>query len=179
MSKVTDAVKEAQSDFKNIKGHRVRFEQVPLAILEEITDRFPDPKPPLVIIEGKENEDGTPYKERNPNDPDYAVQVQENSRKRGLAMMDAMVIMGVELLDKVPADEKWMPKLLFNAKMTGAPDLSKYDLEDPMEREFVFKRFFLISAKDMEVIGRATGVTEEGIESAMDSFPSDEAGSAD
>jgi len=57
--------------------------------------------------------------------------------------------------------------------MTGTPDLSKYDLDNDRIKEFVFKRFYLFGRSSYDILARETGVTEEEIEQAADTFPSD------
>jgi len=117
--------------------------------------------------------------ESNPNDPDYAIALREIAQKRGTAMIDAMIIMGVELVDGMPDDEEWLGTLEFNQKITGVPDLSNYDLEDEREKEFVFKKFYAIGRDGMEQMAKSTGVTEEGVHDALSSFPGDAERSAD
>ena len=172
MKKASDIIME--TDIKTLPGGvRVKFNQISLSILDAINHKFPDPEPPLVEIEGKSTPD-KPYYESNPNDPDYAIQLRNVAQERGTAMIDAMIIMGVELVDGVPDNEGWLKTLQFNQKVTGVPDLSGYDLEDEMEKEFVFKKFYAIGRDGMKELAKYTGVTEEGIDDAMSSFPGDE-----
>lgn len=170
-----DAVKVTESTLPG--GVKVRFKQVPLAILDAISQKFRIPDPPMVEIEEK-SEPGNPWMEENPNDPDYHIAVEQMNRDRGTALIDAMTIMGVELVDPVP-DTGWLDELAYVKKITGIPDLTDYDLEDPTELEFVYKKFYAIGRDGMEVVMRETGVTEEGIDNALDSFPSDEERSPD
>jgi hypothetical protein len=170
--KAVDAVKEVVQEHE-IKGYRVEYTQIPMGIIEKIGEKFRDKRPPKVLIAEKSTDD-QPWYEENPNDPDYLQELEDNARRRGDAMIDTMVIMGVKLLDEVPKDEEWLDELRFNERIVGEPNLSEFDLADSLEREFVFKRFWLIGSSDMNAIGKATGVTEEGIEDAIGSFPGDE-----
>jgi len=109
MKKALEITKE--TDISTLPGGvRVKFNQISLSILDAINRKFPDPEPPLVEIESKSTPDN-PYYESNPNDPDYAVRLRNVAQERGTAMIDAMIIMGVELIDGVPDDENWLRPL--------------------------------------------------------------------
>ena len=169
---VLDATKVDNGEVKLPCGVRVQFSQISLSIFDEINRIFTDPKPPMCEIVEK-SEPGKPYMEENPNDPDYQQALRDMARDRGNAIIDAVIILGCDLLDPLP-DNGWLKKLQYVVKITGAPDLTDFDLDDPMDLEFVFKKFYAIGKDGLDNLLRSTGVTEEGIEDAIASFPSDE-----
>jgi len=106
--------------------------------------------------------------EPNPNDPKYIAAKQEADRQRGIAAIDAVVMFGVELLDGVP-DDGWLGKLRYLEKR-GLLDLESFDLDDPLDLEFLYKRYVAVSAQDIAYIMRTSGVREEDVEAAIRSF---------
>ena len=173
MSKqVLDATKEKEGIKLLPCGVRVKYSQISLSIFDEINKLYPDPDPPMVEIEEK-SEPGKPYMESNPNDPDYRKKLKDLTQVRGNAIIDAVIILGAELLDPIP-DDKWLKLLEYTAKITGVPDLSDFDLADDMDKEFVYKKFYAIGRDGLDDLLKSTGVTEEGIEDANASFPGDE-----
>lgn len=146
-------------------GDRARLLPVSAALIDEVTSHLKDPKPPTW------HNPETEADEPNPNHPDYLSELEEMGRKRGLAVIDASVMFGVELLDGLPEPEKWMQKLKWMAKH-GKLSLEGYDLEDPLDLEFLYKRFIAVSNDVMEQILRLSGVGPEDVERAEKSFRS-------
>ena len=146
-------------------GVRARIIPVASPLIDEINSRIPDPPVPVQVIDGQEH--------ANPLHPEYQRGMRDASNKRTSAVQDAFVMFGVELVDGVPEDDEWIKKIKFMERR-GALDLSCYKLEDPIDREFVYKRFIAVSSKDTRKIGVASGVLSEDIDRAMDSFQSDE-----
>jgi len=146
-------------------GIRARIVPVAATLIDEIGARIPDPEIPKQVIDGKEHE--------NPLHPGYQQEMRKAQAARTTATLDAFVMFGVELVDGVPEDNLWVEKIRFMEKR-GMIDLSVYDLENDLEREFVFKRFIAVASKDMTKIGVSSGVLSADIERAMDSFRGDE-----
>jgi hypothetical protein len=69
---------------------------------------------------------------------------------------------GIDLPDGVPPTEKWLPKLEFLEKR-GQVDLSSYDLSDPLELEFVFKKYVIANIALINYIQNMSSVTPEDI----------------
>jgi len=114
----------------------------------------------------------------NPTDSKYLEALKEVSNARTEAMIDIMVLMGVELIDPVPADDKWLVKLQYLEKK-GRLSLSDFDMSIPLEREYVFKRFIAVGAKDLKAIMNLVGLNEEDIRKAEDSFQRESGRKAD
>lgn len=146
-------------------GHRARVKPVSATLIEEITSAIKAPKVP-VIHDEERNRDL-----ENPDDPDYIRAVEDANRARGIAAMDAMVLLGVELLDGVPPDEEWLPNLRLLEKL-GRLNLSAYDLSDPLERAFVYKRLIAVDTNVLNQVGRRAGVTPAAVAEAEDAFRS-------
>ncbi len=147
-------------------GVQARLVPVAASLINDVTARIQDPPVPMVDI-------GKKKPEPNPNDPDYQVALVEVNAKRATATMDAIVMFGVELVDGVPEDNGWLSKLRYMEKL-GHLNMEAYDLDDPTDLEFVFKRYIAISAEDMAEVMRRSGVTEQAIAVATDTFPGDE-----
>ena len=144
---------------------RAKLVPVPASLIDEVTSRIKKPRVPMWHNPDKDRD------EPNPNDPDYLDQVEKYDRDRGLAAIDAMIMFGAEMIDGLPEDDTWLKKLKYLEKRNQI-DLSEYDLEDPFDLEFLYKRFIGIDALTLQKIGDLSGVSPEEIESAERSFPS-------
>lgn len=153
-------------------GVRAHIRPVAATLIDEVTARIPDPDIPTWHNPDKDRD------EPNPNDPTYQRELRAATRRRGLAAMDAMIMFGVELADGMPEDESWLARLRLMHKH-NLVDLDGYDLDDPLEREFLYKRYIAVGAADLVAIGRMTGVSEEGIAAAAANFPGDAGRGAD
>lgn len=168
MSEVTKVAKEVKaSNSGNIvtlsDGRKAKLVPVSASLIDAVTRRVKPPEVPKVWIADKERE------EENPNDPSYVKAVEEYDRLRGTATMDAMVLFGVELLDGVPEGDDWLKKLKY-LERRGGLDLSEYDLDDPMDREYVYKRFIAVPLTLINRITEISGISAQEVEVAEDSF---------
>lgn len=147
-------------------GDRIKIIPVSATLIDEVVSRVDDPEVPIFHNPDKDRD------EPNPNDPKYLRDVAAAERKRGIAAMDAMVMFGIDLIDGVPPKDQWLKKLKVMEKM-GHVNLSAYDMDDPIDREFLYKRYILSDANLLNMIGRASGVAAEDVQRAERSFPSD------
>lgn len=144
-------------------GRKAIARPVSVSLIEAVTAQIKDPDIPMVYIEEKEREVA------NPDDPTYQRALEEANRKRGSASMDALIMFGVELVDGMPEDDMWLQRLRNFAKHSGL-DLSEFDLDDPLDKEFVYKRYFAVPTKALEQISRASGLTNEEVAKQESSF---------
>jgi len=166
--------KQVQDDVILSTGYAAKLVPVSISIINEAQAAIPDPPVPVWHNEAK----GTD--EPNPDHPDYAKALNKAEELRSLAAIDAIIMFGVELVDGVPEDDKWLRLLALRAKMgLTNVDLSIFDMDDPIERMYVFKKYIAVGAKDVVVLMQFAGVTEESISEASRSFRSDEVGTAD
>jgi hypothetical protein len=125
-------------------GVKIRIIPVSTALVEEVTNRIEDPVVPMWHNPDKDRD------EPNPSDPAYLRAVDKANRARGIAVMDVMCMFGAELVDGVPEDNTWINKLRFMEKR-GQVSLESFDLSDPLDLEFLYKRYIAV---DNETIGR-------------------------
>ena len=78
--------------------------------------------------------------EPNPVDPDYLRELEKYQQETTRVTFDVFALFGIELVDGMPEDDSWLSKLKLNARL-GHLDLSTFDLEDEVDREFLFKRY--------------------------------------
>lgn len=142
---------------------RAKIVGVPATLIDEVSSRVKDPDVPMWRNEEKDRE------EPNPSDPKYIKELSEAARQRGLAAVDAMCMFGVELIDPVPDKDTWLKKLQYMEKH-GRMDLSSYDLNDPMDIEYLWKRFIAVDATVIQAITRLSGISAEDIAEAERSF---------
>lgn len=144
---------------------RVKLVPVSTALLDEVTSRIEQPEVPVWHNEAKGRD------EPNPDDPRYVRAMEEYNRQRGLAVMDALCMFGVELIDGLPEDEGWLKKLRFMEKRKSI-SLDGYDLDDPLDVEFLYKRYIAVDNEVINMITSMSTISEEDVEQAVNSFPS-------
>lgn len=149
-------------------GVRAKINPVSATLIDAVQAKIQDPDPPLVFIDEKGRE------EPNFSDPKYIRAMERANTDRVLAAMDAMVLFGVHLVDGLPEDESWLRNLQLLEKM-GTLDLSDLDLNDALEREFAYKRYFAMGLQDIALVANATGLSEEDIAQAEATFRGQEA----
>ena len=153
-------------------GVRARIVPVSQSILQDAIQLVREPPVPTWYNEEKERD------EPNPMDPAYLEAMQDHEREQARVTFDVFALFGLELLDGLPEDDGWLGKLKLAEKL-GRLDLSRFDLDDPVDREFLFKRYVAMSNKEYFAIGIASGINPKEVEAAANSFPGDEAREAD
>jgi hypothetical protein len=148
-----------------LSGIRINILPVSATLLDEMSSRIVDPEPPVVYIEAKDRH------EPNPNDPDYLKELAANDRRRNTAAFDIMAMFGIDIVDGMPEDKNWLKKLQMLERL-GHLDLSHYDLDDEFDLEFIYKRYIILTADLLGKIGRASGLTEEEVSRAEETFQS-------
>lgn len=147
-------------------GVRARLVPVGVNLVRDAAMHIQDPPVPRFLNEDKGRE------EENPNDPAYLAACAEAERRREAAGMDALILFGVELVDGPPQDDGWLRKLQFLAKR-GELDLDRFDLDDPLEREFLYKKYVAVGSLDLIALGQVSGISRREVKAALDSFPGD------
>ena len=153
-------------------GVRAIFIPVAASLIQQVQAKIKDPDVPMETVEGKGDR-----KYPNPGNPEYIRKVEEADSERALAAVDAMIMFGVELVDPIP-DNGWDTKLKYLEKR-GLLDLSEFDLQDEMDREFLFKRLIAVASADLIKISIKAGVNAEEVAAAAASFPGNEGGESD
>jgi hypothetical protein len=146
-------------------GVRGRIVPVGASLVDEVIGRIKNPPVPTFVNEEKGRE------EENPNDPQYLAAVEDANRERAVAVMDVLVMFGLELLDGLPDDDTWVKRIKF-LERRGMLDLEGYDLEDPFDLEFLYKKYVAVGTQDLIAIGRHAGLSQEAIAEAAQSFQS-------
>jgi len=144
-------------------GYRAKLSAVSASLIGDVTSMIKNPPVPTWHNEDKDRD------EPNPGDPSYIVALADTERRRGEAAMDALIMFGVELIDPIPEDGKWLKKLKFMEKR-GLLLLSAYDMNDPDDVEFLFKRYIAVSADDLITVGKFSGIRGDDVTSAEASF---------
>lgn len=153
---VIDTAKDQEPERDDIhtlrSGVRVRMRSVSPALINDVMLRIEPPQVPMHYSERRGKE--LP----NPLDPSYVAALERYEQQRGQAALDAAVMFGVELVDGVPEDGRWIKQL----RMLGV----EFDADDLDEREFYYKKLIAMSTEDLQELQTALGVTAEGIERA-------------
>jgi hypothetical protein len=162
---VVEVAKEAQQPSDDgvvtlSTGIRARLHPVSAALMSDVTARVKDPEVPTWFNEKKGRD------ERNPNDPAYRDALQQAQQKRGNVAMDAMAMFGVELVDGLPENNGWVTKL----RLLGIT----FDFNDPVECEFYYKKHIALGNEDWAKVGQLSGISQEDIARAEQSFRGDE-----
>ena len=168
---MTSPVVDRQNDLRHqddvivlSTGYTARIIPVGASLVDEVVAYIAAPKVPMFFNEDKGRE------EENPTDPAYVEAVAKAERERAIAVIDTLIMFGLELEEPPPADGAWLKKLCFLEKR-GQLDLSGYDLDDEFDREFLFKKYIATGTADLMDIGRKAGLTQEAISQAAQNFP--------
>jgi hypothetical protein len=138
-------------------GVRARIRPVAAFLVEAVRLRIPLPRPPVQKIPEKGDRE-----EENPFDPEYKRQLADAQRQRNLAVGDAYILFGAELVDPVP-DDGWEQRL----QLLGL----EVDVADPLARDFAFKKYVAVGNADLQmIISRSSGVSEEEVAQAAELF---------
>lgn len=147
-------------------------------LIDEAHMTIPQPEVPLWYNEDKGRE------EENYNHPQYLAAVERANVDKVMASLDTMIMFGVEIVneDGTPYDidsegDKWA-KMLCLLERRGRISLDGLDIEDAVDREYLFKKYIAIGPEDAETIFK-TSITEEDISLAAKSFRGDEERDAD
>lgn len=144
-------------------GDKVFLTPVAPGLLQAALSGIIEPSVPMWYNEDKGRE------EENPNDPTYLAALNNIPVQQSKAMLDCAILFGAQLVDGVPPEEEWLPKLKFLIKLKHL-DLSDYDLEDELEREFVYKKFIAFGKTDFDTVSDYSGITEEDVAEAAAGF---------
>jgi hypothetical protein len=159
------STKEAEDGVALSTGVRAILRPVSPGLIDDVTMWIVDPEPPLWHNKDYDRD------EPNPVDPTYLKTIAQNRTKRIAAQIDAVIAFGVELVDGVPPDSEWVPKLKMLSKLTGHNILEGIDLTNPEERKFAYCKYIAVTNKDMQKIMRLSMLLPEEIEQAVQSFP--------
>lgn len=155
--------KQANKEITLSTGIKARLLPVSSSIIIEAQSEIDDPPVPMQEIEGK------PGKYENPNDPDYLKAVKEANKARVQAGIDVMIIMGVELVDGLPENDEWIKKLKY-LERRGRISLDGYDLNDDLDREFLYKKHIAMSSDDWMLLNEMSGIKQADLDAASDLF---------
>jgi hypothetical protein len=144
-------------------GIRAKLTAVSSSSIIEAQAEIVDPPVPMVKIDGKAGEF------ENPNDPDWIEAKRKIQMERVQAGIDTLIIMGVELVDGLPEDNGWLKKLQY-LERRGRISLKSYDLEDELDREFLYKKHIAMSSDDWEMLNQISGISPADIEAAGSLF---------
>lgn len=152
-------------------GVKVRLKSVSAMLMQNIADSIEDPEIPMVEVEVDIGGEKRIRNEPNPSDPVYQAKLAKADNDRGLAALEAMYILGIELVNGVPDPGIWLEDLKYLEKR-GRFSLDGYDLKDDRDMEVVYKKFIAVGAADTVLLTEALGVSEERIAQAARSFQS-------
>jgi hypothetical protein len=145
-------------------GDKAMLSPVSASIIDAVTSRIQDPKPPMWHNSDKDVD------EPNYSHPDYVQAIEDTNRRRGMAALDAMVMFGVELVDGLPENDKWLKKLQLMVRH-GTLSLDGYDLDDELDREYLYKRFIAVDNDTINKISEISGISSAEVASAEAAFP--------
>lgn len=167
---VVDVAKKQEDDGIIVlsTGVRARIRTVSASLLDEVVASVPEPEIPLWT----NPEDGKTIE--NPSHPEYQQALRACNRARGKVSIDALVMFGLELVDPLPEDGLWLRKLAFLPV-----NLDEFDLEDPFDLEFLYKKYIAVGSDDLELLSERARISARGVQHAADSFPGDEEQDAD
>lgn len=142
-------------------GIRVRFHSVAPDLLRKVQEKIKDPQVPMVP-----NRDDPERVTENPFDPEYLEGIDIARHKRSDAIVQAMVLRGVELVDGMPADESWLDDLVF------LDVIDKGDIGNASNKlkEIWYKRYIALDVTGFDLLQKKIGLNQEMVAQARKSF---------
>lgn len=174
VNRVVNKLKELQEDKIKVlsTGIRVIIPGISQFELQEMALEVETIKPPRFV------DPETGREVENFNDPDYIERRTHENLKRGLRIMDSMLV-GVILVDGMPEDNDWIDILKFKEKL-GTIKLDGLDLDIKIEREYAYKKYVaFVDKDDLEILQGKVKAVEEAAKQADEIFQGDEARTAD
>lgn len=164
----------ASRDVTLPSGVEVQVTGVPAMLVLAVLQTIPEPKPPIIQLEGKERT------EENPNDPEYLKKVQEYKVAQGRLTNEAYLANGVLKINKLPDDkiplesDDWVERLEIVGVQPRKVGLG---------RRIDWLQYHILGDGDLSELITAIalaggGVTEELVKQAADSFRPIENGTA-
>ena len=149
-------------------GVRAKLKPVAPRLLDDVSHRIKDPVAPM-----EHNEE---YDRDEPNlfDPEYNKALKDAAYERGMAQLDVLLVCGVELLEGIPPVKTWLPQLKMLEKLTKQAFLADFDLEDELDREYVYKKYIAVGNSDLLQLSKLAGLTPQEVEQAARAFPGNE-----
>jgi hypothetical protein len=167
------AQRAANKEHTFSSGVRVRLRPIPALLITKAMQQIKDP--PIPVWHDPERGRDLP----NPTDPDYVSALDAAGVERTNAALDVAVQLGLVLVDGLPSDNGWIDDLQYLERL-GLFDLSDFDMTDPKDREFIYKRYFVVAdAEDIRFLTAHSGLSSETSERAEATFPSDSERDAD
>ena len=142
-------------------GVEVTLVPLPPLLTQRVDDQFPDPEPPMVEVEVH----GKKVTQPNPDDPDYAKELERVKMAKGWAYLDLVFLKGIKF--DMPEDEEWLEELTLAGIEVG---------ESKAAKRLAYVESVLITnvAEFEEVTGRVlamSGVTPQAIDEAAKTVP--------
>jgi len=156
---------DTQYTFTRSDGVTIKICSVSTALIDEVSNSIKDPPIPMWHNTEADRD------EEHPNDPAYLVALKDANRQRGVAAIDALAMFGVELVNGLPQDTTWIRKLQYLAKKKRII-LDEYDLTDPFDCEYLYKRYIVVDNAMLSKISAISGITPADVEAAEKSFQS-------
>lgn len=148
-------------------GVRARLKPVSQSIIQDALALLKEPRVPMWA-----NPDKDGREEPNPVDPDYIEAMEQYRQEQMRVSFNVLSFFGIELIDGLPEDDGWLRRLKVMHKL-GHIDLDKFDLDDEIDREFLYKRYVAMGNPDFVLIGALSGISPEEVDRAAASFRGD------
>lgn len=145
-------------------GTRIRLRPVPQVAIQDGIALLEEPRVPMW-----QNPDKDGREEPNPMDPDYLQARERYEREKHRVTFDVTAMFAIELVDGLPENDDWLSQLRLMARL-GRLDLDPFDLDDPIDLEYLYKRFRALSNEMYIEIGMLSGLSQSEVSRAARSF---------
>ena len=163
--KAVEKRKKVSEPFSTAKGIKIKLSPVATSIFTEAMGKIEEAIPPTYTNKqtGKE--------ELNPASPQYQKDLKKVEKDKAEASMNVLILFGIELIDSVPKDTRWLDLLVYGEMITKREKKEALEDETGIDLEFLYKKYVVADVDITNQVARMTGVTQEQIASATKSFP--------
>lgn len=153
--------KEQGEIYTTAGGYRVRFRPVGVGLLQKVSAQIPDPIVPVVPHPNDESR-----LIENPMDPKYREELRKIQSAREEAIINALFLRSIELLDEIPDESEWLDDLVF----LGVISEQEIENSTPKHIELWFKKHVVADTETQSRIMKSMGLTEGMVAEARQTF---------
>jgi hypothetical protein len=145
-------------------GYRVRYRPVGVGLMQKVSSGIPDPIIPTIPHPNFPDDESKMIE--NPMDPKYREKLRKVQAQREEAMLNALFLRSIELIDGLPEDREWLEDLVFLGVLTQ----KEIDEATPKHFELWFKKHVVADMETQNHIMKSMGLTERMVAEARDTF---------
>ena len=146
-------------------GVRFTFKRIGTMLMYDAQAAIVDPDPPLMYVPGP---GGKQRAVENYDQPQWKAILDRHAQERNFAVINAIIINGVRLVDPIPPDEEWYDDLSITLDLSGY--MRNGELTESSRRFLYVKYVAVASPDDFSLLLRLANASDEDIQESVETF---------